>query len=35
MPITDGLYRVLFEDRKAKDVVDELLKETKTKFISS
>ena len=26
MPITDGLYRVLFEDRKAKDVVDELLK---------
>lgn len=29
MPITDGLYRVLFEDRKAKDVVDELLKRDK------
>ena len=29
MPITDGLYRVLFENRKAKDVVDELLKRDK------
>ncbi|MBM6837499.1 NAD(P)H-dependent glycerol-3-phosphate dehydrogenase [Clostridium saudiense] len=29
MPITDGLYKVLFEDRKAKDIVDELLKRDK------
>lgn len=29
MPITDGLYKVLFESRKAKEVVDELLKRDK------
>ena len=29
MPITDGLYKVLFEGRKAKEVVDELLKRDK------
>lgn len=29
MPITDGLYKVLFENRKAKEVVDELLKRDK------
>ena len=29
MPITDGLYKVLFENRKAKDIVDELLRRDK------